>query len=74
MKALRIVLVGLLGAVAAFLAVVGYKVSTAPPPPQTGVLVIALPGIWLLVLTSAGFIGGGAWQLRRERRRNMLDE
>lgn len=69
MKALRIVLVGLLGAVAAFLAVVAYKAATAPPPPPTGVLVIALPGTWLLALTIAGFIGGCAWQLRRERRR-----
>jgi hypothetical protein len=48
---------------------VAYTVANAPKPSANGVLLITLPGTWLLMLTIGGFIAGGLWQFRRERRR-----
>jgi hypothetical protein len=69
MRFFRVLLVGLFGAVVGFVAIVVYTIATAPPAPQTGVMVIALPRVPIALFAISSFVGCCWWQWRRERRR-----
>ena len=66
---LAVVLIGLLGGIVGFAAVIVYTVAITPPQPATGLTLIELPLHLLALGTVAGIVSGCWWQWRRERRR-----